>query len=335
MIVVGDIGGTRARLSLLSPTGRTVRHQAYESRKYPSLEAVVQAFLAEESAGKGGKASRARPKVTAAAFGIAGPVVNGRCVATNLPWVADEQVLARRREIKRVRLLHDRGALSLGALTVPKSKLRVLGAAGSPKRKGASVAVIAAGTGLGEAILIWDGSRFVPSATEGGHSDFAPNGEVDVGLYAFLRARHGHVSWERVLSGNGLGNLYDYFASAGGVPESADNARAVATAADRNAEIARLAEGRQSEVAARAVELFAKLYGAEAGNLALKSLAVGGVFVCGNIAARMAGSLEANGFIESFAAKGRFEALMRAIPVAVVLDSDIGLAGAASVALAR
>lgn len=331
MIIVGDIGGTRARLSLLGPTGRPVRHEAYESRKFPSLEAVVKEFLAQGVSPK----AKALPKVTAASFGVAGPVVNGRCVATNLPWVVDERVLAKKLGIRQVTLLNDLVALALGALTVPKSKLRVLGGAGAPKRRGANVAVIAAGTGLGEALLIWDGARFVPCATEGGHSDFAPNGDVDVGLYAFLRGRYGHVSWERVLSGNGLGNVYDYFASAGGVPESSENARAVATAADRNAEIARLAEGRQSEVAARAVALFAKLYGAEAGNLALKSLAVGGVFVCGNIAGRMAGTLEQNGFVEAFAAKGRFEALMRTIPVAVVLDSDVGLAGAASVALAR
>jgi glucokinase len=326
VVVVGDIGGTRARLSLLSPTGRKVRHAVFESAKYRSLEAVVAEFL--DAAGP-------RPKVKAAAFGIAGPVVNGRCVATNLPWVVDTRTLARKLRIKRVALLNDLVALALGALTVPKSGLRTLGTAGVPRKRGANVAVIAAGTGLGEAMLVWDGDRFVPSATEGGHADLAPNGPVEVELLAFLRQRFGHVSWERVLSGNGLGNIYDFFVSAGGVPETAENARAVASASDRNAAIARLAEGRQSEGAARAVELFAKLYGAEAGNLALKTLALGGVFVCGNIAAGMAGTLEKNGFVDAFAAKGRFEALLRKIPVAVVLDSDVGLAGAATVALAR
>jgi glucokinase len=326
VVVVGDIGGTRARLSLLSPSGRTLRHSVFESRKYRSLEAVVAEFLDAEGP---------RPKVGVAVFGIAGPVVAGRCVATNLPWVVDTRVLARKLRIKRVELLNDLVALSLGALTVPKSKLRALGAAGAPKKRGANVAVIAAGTGLGEAMLVWDGERLVPSATEGGHADLAPNDEEQVALLAFLRDRFGHVSWERVLSGSGLGNIYDFFVSAGGVPETADNARAVAAAADRNAAIAALAEGRRSEAAARGVAMFAKLYGAEAGNLALKTLAVGGVFVCGNIAARMAGTLEQDGFLDAFVAKGRFEALMRKIPVAVVLDSDIGLAGAATVALAR
>ncbi len=326
MVVVGDIGGTRARLSLLGPTGRRLRHSVFESRNYRSLEAVVEEFLSA-----GGRP----PRVSSAAFGVAGPVVGQRCVATNLPWVIDARVLARKLRIKRVTLLNDLVALSLGALTVPKSKLHVLGAAGAPKRKGANVAVIAAGTGLGEAMLLWDGERFVPNGTEGGHADLAPNSDVEAALLAFLRGRFGHVSWERVLSGNGLGNVYDFFASAGGVAETADNARSIEDAPDRNARIAELAEGRRSEAAARAVELFARLYGAEAGNLALKTLAVGGVFVCGNIAAQMAGRLEPYGFIEAFTAKGRFEALMRRIPVAVVTDSDVGLAGAARVALAR
>ncbi len=262
-------------------------------------------------------------------------MVAGRCVATNLPWVVDGRVLARKLRIKRVTLLNDLVALALGALTVPKSKMRVLGPAGAPRKRGGNVAVIAAGTGLGEAMLVWDGARFVPSPTEGGHTDFAPNGEVEDELLAFLRARFGHVSWERVLSGNGLGNIYDFYASAGTVRESPENVGALMAAPDRNAAIAALAEGRKSEVAARAVELFARLYGSEAGNLALKTLATGGVFVCGNIAARMAPSLEASGFLDAFAAKGRFQAFMRKIPVAVVLDSDIGLAGAARVALAR
>jgi glucokinase len=326
VFIVGDIGGTRARLTLLSPSGRKLRHDVYESRSYPSLEAAVVAFLAT---------CKPRPKVTAAAFGVAGPVVGGRCVATNLPWVVDARVVARKLGIRRVVLLNDLVALSLGALTVPRTKLRPLGGAGVPKKRGASVAVIAAGTGLGEAMLIWDGERFVPSATEGGHADYAPGSELEVELLGFLRGRFGHVSWERILSGKGLGNLYDFFLTAKGVAETAANASVVAAAADRNAAIAELAVGRKSEAAARAVELFASVYGAEAGNLALKTLSVGGVFVCGNIAARMADVLQEGGFMRAFVAKGRFEALMQKIPVAVVLDSDVGLAGAARVALAR
>jgi glucokinase len=322
VLLIGDIGGTHARLSLLNPQGRSVRQEAFESRKYPSLEAVVREFLGKPV-----------PRVAAAAFGIAGPVVNGRCTATNLPWVIDARVLARKLGFRRVTLLNDLVALSLGALSVTRRKLHLIGDGGLPKKKGANVAVIAAGTGLGQALLVWDGARFVPTATEGGHSDLAPRDDLEVDLLQFLRTRFGHVSWERVLSGDGLGNLYDFFRQAKNIAESAENAQAIVAAADRNAAISQLGMSGKSEAASRAVDLFASMYGAEAGNLALKSLAVGGVFVCGNIAARMLPVLDRGGFYRAFADKGRFTPLMERIPIAVVLDSDVGLAGAARVVL--
>jgi glucokinase len=323
VLIAGDIGGTRSRLTLLAPDGRVARQDVFESRSFPSLDAVVRAFLGAKP-----------PRVTAAAFGVAGPVVDGRCKATNLPWVIDERVLSRKLGIKRVTLLNDLVALSLGAIGVPKSKLHALGGAGLPKKKGANVAVIAAGTGLGEAMLVWDRGReaFVPSATEGGHCDFGPNGSLQSELYEHLRGQLGHVSWERLVSGMGLGNLYDFFRSAKRVDEHPENEQALAAAADRNAAISQLGQERKSEAATRAVELLAQLYGAEAGNLALKTLAVGGVYVCGNIAAQMLPVLE-KGFRAAFEDKGRFEGLMKTIPVAVVLDSDVGLAGAKRVAM--
>ncbi len=323
MFVVGDIGGTHARLSLLNGAGRTVHHEVLQSRQYPSLEAAVRVFL-EKAPVKG--------KVRAAAFGIAGPVVRGRVAGTNFPWVIDARVLSRKLGIKHVTLLNDLVALALGTLSVKRTKLHVLGAAGAPKKNGANIAVLAAGTGLGEAMLIWDGTRFVPSATEGGHTDFAPRDDIEVELFEFLRDRFGHVSWERLLSGDGLGNLYDFFRSKG-VEESTENARTLAAATDRNAAISELGMSEKSEAAARALELFATIYGAEAGNLALKTLAIAGVYVCGNIAARMLPILDRGGFRRAFADKGRFMATMEKIPIAVVLDSDVGLAGAAHVAL--
>jgi glucokinase len=321
VLLVGDIGGTHARLSLLTAQGRSVRHEVFDSRKYPSLEAVVRGLL-----------GKSPPRVTAAAFGIAGPVVNGRCTATNLPWVVDARSLSRKLGLRRVTLLNDLVALSLGALGVSRAKLHVMGGAGAPKKKGANVAVIAAGTGLGEAILVWDGSRFVPTATEGGHSDLSARDDLEVDLFQFLRARFGHVSWERVLSGDGLGHCYDFFRRAKNIAESTDNASAIDAASDRNAKIAQLGMTRQSDAASRAVDLFASMYGAEAGNLALKSLAVGGVFVCGNIASSMLPVLDRGGFHRAFVDKGRFSPLMERIPIAVVLDSDVGLAGAVRVA---
>jgi len=324
VFVIGDIGGTHTRLSLLGPTGRTVRHQDLESRLFPSLEAAVRSFLS---------ASKPPPKVVAAAFGVAGPVVDGRVSATNLPWVIDAKLLGRKLSIRRVTLINDLVALALGTLGVAPRKLRTIGRAGTPKRKGANIAVLGAGTGLGEAMLIWDGTRYVPSATEGGHSDFAPRDEIEVELFQFLRTRFGHVSWERTLSGDGLSNIYDFFRQAKGTTESTENARSIAASPDRNAAISELGIGGRSEAASQAVRLFSTIYGAEAGNLALKTLAVGGVYVTGNIAVRMLPILEQGGFRRAFSDKGRLMTLMEKIPIAVVLDPNIGLAGAARVAL--
>ena len=325
MFLVGDIGGTHARLSLLDATGKTVRKQEYASARYPSLQAVAREFIGP----------KLTAKIRAAAFGVAGPVVAGRVAATNLRWTIDSRILARELGIKKVTLLNDLVALSLGALQVRPAKLHRLNDAGIPKKKGANIAVIAAGTGLGEAMLIWDGERFVPSATEGGHADFAARDDVEVELLQFLRGRFGRVSWERVLSGDGLGHLYDFFRQAKGLDETAANAAKIAAEPDRNAAIGALGLASASNAASRAVELFASIYGAEAGNLALKTLALGGVYVCGNIAARMLPILDRGLFRRAFLDKGRFGAVMEKIPVAVVIDSDVGLAGAASVVLGR
>jgi glucokinase len=292
------------------------------SREYSSLEGLLRDFLGKPS-----------PSIASASFGIAGPVVGNRVSATNLPWVIDSRVISRKLGIPRVTLLNDLVALSLGAHDVPRRDLRVLGDAGAPKKTGANIAVIAAGTGLGEAILVWDGERFRPCATEGGHSDFAPRTELEAELWRFLFKRHGHVSYERVLSGDGLGTLYDFFRTVKRVPEKRENADLIRGAADRNAAIAMLGVGRKSDAAARSVELFCNVYGAEAGNLALKSLAVGGVYVCGNIASHMLPMLETGGFRSAFVDKGRFGSLLNRIPVAVVPDSDVGIAGALHVAM--
>jgi glucokinase len=323
VLLVGDIGGTHARLVLLTPAGKRARHEVFESRTFASLEAVVRTFLGKKP-----------PRITAAAFGVAGPVVDGRVRATNLPWVIDERVLSRKLGIKRVRLINDLVALALGAIAVPTSKLRRLGGAGWPRRRGASVAVIAAGTGLGQAMLVWDGERHVASATEGGHVDFGPCDETEVELWRFLRARlGGHVSYERLVSGMGLGNLYDFYREARGIPETADALATIEAAHDRNAAIAQLGMDRKSEAADHSVNHFARLYGAEAGNLALKTLALGGVFVCGAIACKMLPVLERGGFHAAFVDKGRFRELLEKIPVAVVLDDDVGIKGATRVAM--
>jgi glucokinase len=317
VILAGDIGGTNARLALFTgPKGKPVASAAFKSAAYASLESVAKEFL-------GAKAKR----VKAATFGIAGPVLDQRVVGTNLPWVVDARVVSRKLGIKHVTLLNDLVALGFGALTVPRSKLRLLQGASLPKKAGANLAIIAAGTGLGEAALIWDEDRHVPLATEGGHTDFAARTPLDWELHAWLEKRFGHVSYERIVAGPGFSTLYDFFCEAKGIPESRENAEQIASATDRNVAILDLGLAGVSEPAARAVDLFVRVYGSEAGNLALKTLPTGGVFIGGGIAAKLADRLARGAFIEAFADKGRFRPLLERIPVAIVLDSQIGLAG--------
>jgi glucokinase len=322
MILAGDIGGTRARLALYEPgKKKPLAHETFESRAHKSLEAVVLAFL-------GAKKAR---KVKAATFGIAGPVIDQRCAATNFPWVVDARVVSRKLGIPRVSLLNDLVALAFGALTVPPSKIRVLHGGSAPKKTGGNLAVIAAGTGLGEAALVWDGARHVPLATEGGHTDFAARSALEWELCSWLIAKFGRVSYERIVAGPGFSNVYDFFVEAKKVPETRENVELLAAAEDRNAAIAKLGaiENPTSEPAAQAVDLFARIYGAEAGNLALKTLATAGVYVAGGIAGHMVERLAQPGspFVEAFLTKGRFRALLEKMPLAVVMDADIGLAG--------
>jgi glucokinase len=325
MLLAADVGGTNARLALYADDGVTQsRVKVFVSHEHESFEAVAHEFLAGE-----------RGQVGAAVVGVAGPVVDGRCVGTNLAWVLDERRIAAELGIPRVRLINDLVALALGAVLSKPEGLTVVHGGRPPRAGGANLAVIAAGTGLGEAILVWDvdAQRYVASATEGGHADFAPRTTLEWELLSFLTARFGgHVSWERVVSGPGIGNLYDFFKDHKGVAEDAAAGEAIAKAQDRNREIAKRAADRTSAPAERAIELFASLYGSEAGNLALKSLAVGGVFVAGGIAAGLAPRIESLPFVSSFRDKGRLGRLLEEVPIAIVKDSSIGLSGSASLA---
>jgi glucokinase len=319
VILVGDIGGTRARFALLEGESATpVRTAALESKSYPNLEAAAREFLGPDA-----------QHVHTATLGVAGPVIGNRCTATNLPWVIDGVAVATALGIETVTLLNDLVAHAYGTLTVADDGLVLLQGATRPAKRGANLAVIAAGTGLGEAALVWANGRYVPLGTEGGHSDFAPRNELEIELLRFLRARFGRVSCERVLSGAGLGNLYDFFREARRAPEDEAIANAIVSAKDRNAAITDHALAGKSVAAESAVDLFVSLYGAEAGNLALKTLATGGVFIAGGIAGKLLERLKSGPFVASFGDKGRFSSLLRDIPIAVVCDSNVGLAGAA------
>lgn len=332
-VLAGDIGGTRARFALFEVTAapRLVHQDVLESRSFKTFEGALRVFLDGVRAAK-------RPKLAAATFGIAGPVVDQRVKATNLPWTIDARTVSRSFAIPHVTLLNDLVAAGLGAIAAPASKLAVIHK-GRPKRTGGNIAVIAAGTGLGEAAFVWDGEQHVACATEGSHVDFAARNEVEAELLEVLRAEYGHVSYERVASGSTIGKVYDFFVRERRVKESREAATYVAQAEDPNAAVVELAESGRSEAAMQAIELWSSVYGAEAGNLALKCLATGGVFLCGGVSVRLAPILaaglpsrkkkrSASPFVEAFLDKGRMRAVLESIPVAVCLEPRAGLIGA-------
>jgi glucokinase len=336
-VLAGDIGGTRARFVLLDEPGkRIVYEQVLESQQHATFGDALSTFLAAAR-----DRHRGRVHVRAASLAIAGPVVDQRVKTTNLPWSIDARLVGRAFEIAHVSLLNDLVAVGFGALAAAPSKLEVVHV-GRPKKRGANVAVIAAGTGLGEAAFVWDGARHVACATEGAHVTFAPRTPVETELAAQLGAEHGHVSYERVAAGSSLAMLYRFFVEKRRVRESKACAATVANAPDPNVAVVDLAESGQSEAAMRALDLFCSVYGAEAGNLALKCLASGGVYVCGGVSTRLASILahglparrrragEPSPFVAAFLAKGRMRSLLETIPVVVVKEPRAGILGAAA-----
>ena len=318
-VLAGDIGGTTTRLGVYEVVDnelRGIREQSFASAAASGLEEILSEFL-------GGGESGCR----AACFGIAGPVTGRRMRTTNLPWVVDADDLERTTGISPVELINDLEATAWGAVRMGEGGVHVLNP-GKPDARG-NGAVIAAGTGLGEAGIYWDGRTMLPFACEGGHTGFSPTDELSDGLLRFLRGRHGgSVSWERVLSGPGLADLYRYMLERAGKPEpdwfveadrAGDPTPAIATAGFENS----------CEVCARTLEIFARLYGEEAGNLALKLMATGGVWVDGGIAPKILSVLTGGGFMEGFLAKGRMRPLLELMPVRVVLDDRAALQGAA------
>lgn len=323
MFVAGDIGGTKTVLALYEGHGTHLRHvheATYPSREHASLEEILSAFLRDLE----------NPVLTAASFGIAGAVINGAVQTTNLPWRLAETVLAEHLRVPRVKLLNDLEAAALGMLHLAPEEMATLNEGVS--RPG-HIAVIAAGTGLGEALLYWDGHHYQPMASEGGHCDFAPRSEQEMDLWRHLRGRFGdHVSYERILAGPGLHNVYDFLRDTGFAEEPAWLRDRLAQG-DPSAAVAQAGLAKESPLAVEALRLFASIYGAEAGNLALKGLTVGGVYVGGGIAPKLLPALQEGAFMEAFSHKGRFTDKMREIPVRVALNPRAPLLGAAYYAL--
>jgi glucokinase len=320
MILAGDIGGTKSHLALFSESadGLTfVREHLFQSSQFASIEDLVTSFIGRDG------------DLAAVALGIPGPVVEGRAQATNLPWEVDSVALRGVLQVDHVSLLNDLEATAYGIATLTPKQLCTVN---EGICKPGNMALIAAGTGLGEAALHWDGKQHWPSPSEGGHSDFSPRNTLEVELLQWLMQQFGHVSWERVLSGPGLSNLYRFLRDTGKTPEDPSVAQRMATS-DPNAIITELGMAGTDPLCARTVDLFVTLYGSEAGNLALKTLSLGGLYVGGGIAPRMAAKFSEPAFFEAFHDKGRMQELLLKMPLYIILDPNTGLYGAAAFAL--
>ena len=325
MILAGDIGGTKTVLALFDEAAeglRALREEIYPSRSGRSLEDLAHRFL--DAAG--------RPTVRAACFGVAGAVVDGRVKTTNLPWEFDEPGLGAALSVARVCLLNDLEAAAHGVLVLDAGQLHTL-QPGQRRPGRATMALIAAGTGLGEAIMAWDGARYQVLPSEGGHVNFGPRNEVEAALWATLHGDFGHVSYERVLSGPGLVNVYRFLRGYRKLPEPAWLTERLVKG-DPGAVVSQAALAGEDPVCAEALTLVISIYGAEAGNLALKTLAVGGIFVGGGIAPKILPNLIDGPFLGAFLDKGPLSALMQTIPVHIVLEPRAPLLGAAACARA-
>jgi glucokinase len=322
VILAGDIGGTKTNMAYVRVEAGSMKmgdSASYPSRNHVSFAGIVEHFVSDHPR-----------RIDAAAFGIAGPVISGRCEATNLPWVVDTAEISRTLGNVPTVLINDLEATAYGVLHL-EEKDRLSLNAGQAGPDGA-IAVIAAGTGLGEGGLIWTGSRYMAIPSEGGHTDFAPRNELEIDLLRHLLRRHQRVSYERLISGPGLYALYEFFRERSGISEPAWLTAAMRDG-DRSAAVSTAGMEGKDDACRMAIETFVSLYGAEAGNLALKLLARGGVYIAGGIAPKILPCFRDDTFISAFRSKGRFSPLLENMPVSVVLNDRTALLGATHVAL--
>jgi len=317
-ILSGDIGGTKTRLAVLSVRDTRLhleREQTYASRDYDVFEELLGDFLLDADI------------PAKAAFGVAGPV-QGRVVqTTNLPWRIDADALKRRFSFGLCTLLNDLEAISNGLSALDTEDFLTL-QEGAQTNSAGNAAVIAAGTGLGEAGLFWDGFRYHPFSTEGGHASFSPCDEMEVALLRHLQRRHGHVSWERIVSGPGLSSLHEFLCSHRkmSIPDWLHHEM---QQGDSSAAIANAALNGRDDLCIETLDWFVRLYGAEAGNLALKVMSRGGMYLGGGIAPKILPRLQNGAFLKAFCNKGRMRPLLEAMPVKVILNDRVALFGAA------
>ena len=323
--LAGDIGGTKTILALYS-SGRGLFDPLYEinydSASYPGLDSIIEDFF-----------SQTKATAATACFGVAGPVRKGRAVITNLPWRPDARALQDAHGFTRATLINDLVATGYAIPHLPGSDLVTLNT--GIRENGGALGIIAPGTGLGEVVFIWGGTEYLPAPSEGGHVDFGPSSETEYLLFEFLKKRFGHVSYDRICSGRGLPAIYDFYKTFYRVEEPEWLAEAFAASEDPAPVIvaAALDTEKNCEIAQKTVKLFTSILGAEAGNLALKGLTTGGMYLGGGIPPRLLPFLKEETFMASFTDKGRLSYLMHDIPVKVILNPKAALLGAASVGL--
>ena len=321
VVLAGDIGGTKTNIGLFA-MGRKrpepLSIESFASREAPHLEDLVDRFLKRHPA-----------LLISTCFGIAGPVINGRCKTTNLPWVVSERALQRRFHWRHVRLLNDLAATAL-AIPLLRRRERLSLSQGNMQKKG-TIALMSPGTGLGQAILAYQGGEYVPLASEGGHVSFSPTTEAEIDLWRHLRKTFGHVSMERVLSGSGLVNIYSWFRDSGRFEEPGW-LKTLLKQGDPAQVISENALQKKQALCVESLRLYVSILGSAAGNLALTGMAVGGVYLGGGIPPKILPALKKGPFLKSFLAKGRFSDFLARIPVQVILNDKTALLGAAQAA---
>jgi glucokinase len=323
VILAGDVGGTKCNLALFSEKNgklTTVFKQRFASKEFASFDLIVKEFSRQAAS------HLHSDRVIAAGFGVAGPVIDNHVRATNLPWVVDARILEDELEVHRIVLMNDLGATGHSIEHLAGEEFAVLNP--GKAEPGGTRALIAAGTGLGQSFLVWDGNRYRIAPSEGGHSDFAPHTDQQIELLRFMRRRYPQVSWELILSGRGFRTLHEFLSSDVKHPSFED------PDADPAPEITRLGLTKQCPICVETLDLWCAVYGAEAGNLALKVLALGGVYVAGGIAVKIIEKMKDGKFLNAFRDKWKFETLMANIPVSVVLNESAPLLGVAYEALA-
>jgi glucokinase len=323
-ILAGDIGGTKVVLALYQVAQdalEKVAEKRYVSADYADFHAIIHDF----------RLAYPDP-IVAAGLGVAGPVFERTCKATNLPWVIDARELEVAHHLGRVALINDFKAAALGVLHLQAADWVELNPEAKPVAHG-PIAVLGAGTGLGEAFLFYDGGRYHVIPTEGGHTDFAPRNEAEIGLLRFLMKRHGRVSYERVLAGAGLAAIYDYVVETRGAQLESLEVREAIKGRDAASVISEFSNNGADSLCTEALDIFMGVYGAEAGNLALKVIATGGVYVTGGIAPKNLTKIKDGTFLSAYTTKGRFSKLVAGMPVRVITHNNVGLLGAVAAAL--